>query len=63
VPDFALFGRMRRVGGVDGWQRVQSRQHVAHCLRTLAEPTNDPTEPGDELPRKPSNGRGQRLPS
>lgn len=39
VADFALFGWLTQLDGLDGWDVVQARPRVARLLQALAEPT------------------------
>jgi glutathione S-transferase len=39
VADFALYGWLIQLDGLDGWDAAQSRQRVARLMQALAEPT------------------------
>jgi glutathione S-transferase len=53
VADFALYGWLCHLKGLDGWELVESRQRVAHLLQALAEPTQPAPSPrdGGDAPR------------
>ena len=38
VADFALYGWLTQLDGLDGWDLVRARQRVARLLRALSEP-------------------------
>jgi len=41
VADFALYGWLAQLDGLEGWDLVQSHQRVARLMQALAEPTDD----------------------
>ena len=60
VADFALFGWLIQLEGLDGWSAVQAHQRVARLLQALAEPGEDTAgdRDGGALDRLRSVGDG-----
>jgi glutathione S-transferase len=44
VADFALFGWLIQLDGLDGWDAVQSRPRIARLMQALSEPAQHPTD-------------------
>jgi glutathione S-transferase len=63
VADFALFGWLTQLDGLDGWDAVQARPRVARLLQALSEPAQPATDVAqrnaDPAPSG-GNGRAQR---
>jgi glutathione S-transferase len=47
VADFALYGWLSQLDGLDGWDAVQARQRVARLMQTLADPAQEATGVGE----------------
>jgi glutathione S-transferase len=70
VADFALYGWLVHLDGLDGWDAVQARQRVARLMQALAEPAEEaPTAAKDSgAPARSRDARqaqraGERPPS
>ncbi len=45
VADFALFGWLSQLDGLDGWDAVQAHEHVARVMQSLAQPAQRAADP------------------
>lgn len=62
VADFALFGWLSQLDGLDGWSAVQARQRVARLLQSLADPGEHAAADGDRHAADDARGAGQGAP-
>jgi len=70
VADFALYGWLVQLDGLDGWDLVTGRQRVARLMQTLAEPAqgaaaaaNEPSTASRHDETRRPQGADERSPS
>lgn len=60
VADFALFGWLSQLDGLDGWEMVQARQRVAGLLQALAAPPEQASQVHEQRAADSARNVGDR---